>query len=86
MLLGSEQYIADLATNLGMSDSSLTALVLIILLWSITWKGISLWKSAQRKEHWWFVALLLINTVGILEILYIYMFSKDKNIPTSASS
>jgi len=54
---------------------------LILVVWSLIWKGLALWKSAQRKEKTWFVALLIINTVGILEILYLYVFSKEKKFP-----
>ena len=50
----------------------------IIIIWSIFWKGLALWHSSQRKEVWWFVALLLINTMGILEIVYLFMFAKLK--------
>lgn len=46
------------------------------IIWSIIWKGLALWKSARREEKPWFVVLLILNTVGILEILYIYIFSK----------
>ncbi|MCX6731479.1 MAG: DUF5652 family protein [Candidatus Parcubacteria bacterium] len=51
---------------------------LILIAWSLVWKGLALWKSAQRKEKWWFMVLLVVNTVGILEILYLYVFSKEK--------
>lgn len=50
----------------------------LIILWSLYWTGVALWKSAQRKEQWWFIILLVTNTLGILEILYIYIFSKKK--------
>jgi methionyl-tRNA synthetase len=54
--------------------------LLVITLWTLPWKGIALWKSARRKEQWWFIALLVIHTLGILEILYIFIFSKRKEI------
>lgn len=50
---------------------------LILLAWSLYWKGRALWRAAQRGEQGWFIALLIINTVGILEILYLYVFSKQ---------
>lgn len=53
-------------------------LLLILLTWSIYWKGRGLWKAAKNDSKKWFVALLVINTLGILEILYIYVFSKKK--------
>lgn len=50
--------------------------LVVISLWSLPWKGVALWKAAQKKDVYWFVALLVINTVGILEILYIFVLSK----------
>lgn len=46
------------------------------IVWSLVWKGLALWKAARRGENVWFVALLVINTFGILEILYLYVFTK----------
>ncbi len=51
---------------------------LLIILWSLPWKGVALWKAARRGSKWWFVALLLINTLAILDILYIFIFSKKE--------
>ena len=48
----------------------------IIFVWIITWKLIALWKSARKGHVVWFIFLAIINTVGILEILYIFVFSK----------
>ena len=47
-----------------------------ILLWSLAWKGIALWKAAKHEQKAWFVALLIVNTVGLLEIAYILFFQK----------
>ncbi len=44
---------------------ALWVLVVLIL------KGYSLWHAAKRGEVWWFVALLVLNTLGILELFYI---------------
>ncbi len=51
----------------------------VFMLWSLVWKGMSLWKASQNKSKPWFVVLLVINTLGILDILYIYIFSKKSN-------
>jgi len=59
------------------SLSNINPIILgIVLVWSLIWKGLALWKSAKKDSKIWFVALLVINTVGILEILYFYLFSK----------
>lgn len=57
--------------------------ILILLIpWSFVWKGWALWKSARLNSKVWFIVLLLVNTLGILEILYIYVFSQKKK-PTN---
>lgn len=52
--------------------------MMLLALWTIPWKGAALWKASRRNEKWWFIALLLINTLGLLEIIYIFVFSKNK--------
>jgi len=56
------------------------SLLVLIILWSLPWKGVALWKAARHNQPAWFVALLIINTVGILEITYLYFFQKNKNV------
>lgn len=58
---------------------------LLIVAWSLVWKGIALWKAARAGQMYWFVALLVINTVGVLEIIYIYFFAGKKPAATGAS-
>jgi len=52
--------------------------VWLILLWVIPWKGAALWKAARNSHKKWFIALLVINTLAVLEIIYIFLFSKPK--------
>lgn len=42
-----------------------------LLIWSLFWKGLALWTAGSRKEKIWFIILFLVNTVGILEIIYL---------------
>lgn len=49
-----------------------------VIAWTLFWKGWALWKAVKADSKPWFVALLVINTMGILEILYIFLFSKQK--------
>ena len=51
---------------------------LFILAWSLVWKGMALWRAARRGDQKWFIALLIVNTAGILDILYLYVFSKKE--------
>ncbi len=54
------------------------ALIYVVGIWTIIWKGIALWKAARNGSTAWYVVLLLVNTVGILEIVYIFFFDKKK--------
>ena len=53
-------------------------LLIPLFIWSLAWKGIALWKAARRADLNWFIALLVVNTVGILDIVYIYLIAKKK--------
>jgi methionyl-tRNA synthetase len=37
-------------------------------------KLVSLWKSAKGDQKAWFIVLGILNTVGILEIIYLLFF------------
>lgn len=52
--------------------------IVLAILWVIPWKGVALWKSAREEKSGWFILFLLVNTLGILEIIYIFYFSKKK--------
>lgn len=49
-----------------------------LIVWSLFWKGWALWIAGNRKEKVWFVILFIINTLGILDIIYIFMRKKKK--------
>jgi len=51
---------------------------LALFAWSLVWKGLALWKAAQKGSKPWFVAFMVINTLGVLEILYYYVFSEPR--------
>ena len=49
---------------------------ILVLIWSAVWKLLAMWKAARKNSPVWFVVLFLISTIGILEILYFYVFSE----------
>ena len=53
-------------------------LFVVLILWSLFWKGLALWHAGRRGQSWWFVILLIFNTVGILEIIYLFAIAKLK--------
>lgn len=67
-----------MATALYMTPTE-KVIILILVIWSLAWKGLALWRAARHEEKKWFIAILILNTLGILDILYLYVFSKKKN-------
>jgi len=53
-------------------------ILLMAILWTIFWKAMALWISARKNDGVWFIILMLINTLGILEIIYIFGVAKIK--------
>ena len=51
-------------------------LISAVIVWDLLWKGAALWIAARQSDKPWFVALLVLNTIGILPLAYIYVFSK----------
>ncbi len=48
----------------------------LLIAWAVVWKGIALWHAARNRQLAWYIALLIVNTVGILEIIYLAFFRK----------
>ena len=59
--------------------------LVLLAAWILPWKGVALWRAANLGKKKWFVVLLVVNTFAILEILYIFVFSKrgrrKENVP-----
>ncbi len=66
-----------------MNKSWMIAAILLTI-WTIPWKGMALWKSAKRGDRVWFIVILLLNTLAILEIIYLFIFSKEKKEKAAA--
>ena len=49
-----------------------SGLFLALVAWSLAWKGASLWRAAKDDRAPWFVILLISNTLGILDAIYIF--------------
>jgi hypothetical protein len=67
-----EQLSTFLQTNMGAWTLS------IVVIWSLIWKGIALWKAAQRGRKAWYIVLLILNTLGILEIIYVFLIANKQ--------
>lgn len=78
-IIGNTQSIQLIADTLGISLQTLLLLSGIVLVWALIWKGFALWKSVKNTKTVWFIVFLISQTYGILEIPYIFIFSKIKD-------
>jgi hypothetical protein len=69
----------DVSAILGISGAALWALIAAVAIWTIALKGFALWHAARNYQRIWFVAVLIINTFGILELIYLVWFRADKD-------
>jgi len=72
------EFMSSYYSQLGIPLGIPLWLVAVALIWSLIWKGLALWKSAKKNSKIWFVIILIVNTLGILEILYYFLFSEIK--------
>lgn len=57
-------------------DTSLFVWLVPLVVWDLAWKSFALWKSAKNNHLRWFVAICILNTVGILPMVYLAWFDK----------
>ena len=55
-------------------------LLVVISIWDLVWKGLALWKCGRNNQPAWFIVILLLNTAGIIPIIYLLFFQKSKKI------
>lgn len=68
---GMQQYITSPMWLTGFGG-----IMILLMAWSLFWKGLSLWHAGRKGQPGWFIALLLLNTLGILDIIYLFVILK----------
>jgi len=53
--------------------------LLFISLWTLVWKGVALYHAGKNRQKVWFVVLLLLNDLGILSMVYLRWFQRQRN-------
>jgi hypothetical protein len=51
---------------------------IVAMLWVLPWKGYALWTASKNNNKKWFIALIILNTFAILDIVYIFYVAKKK--------
>lgn len=64
------------STDLASMPEWVIPLAIGLGLWSAIWKGLALYKAGMLRQPLWFIVMFIVNTAGVLEIFYIFVFSK----------
>lgn len=64
-------------------DKTWMITAVLLAVWTIPWKGLALWKAAKKGDKIWFMVLLVVNTLAILELIYLFFFSKENEEKTT---
>ena len=62
-------------SSITLTSIQVTLLSLVVI-WELGWKGLALWRAGCNNQGVWFVVLLLVNTLGLLEIIYLLAFQR----------
>lgn len=53
----------------------MTLAIILLALWEVTWTGVACWHAARDGHKGWYLFFLIINFLGIPEMIYL---SKQK--------
>jgi len=56
-----------------------TIILLLLTIWVLPWKGVALWRASKNQNLKWFIVILVLNTLAVVEIIYIFFFSNKKS-------
>jgi uncharacterized membrane protein len=59
-------------------------LLILLVLWTIPWKVYAVWLASKRNQKTWFVALLVLNTFSVLELIYVFYIVKKTGAEVKA--
>ncbi len=62
----------DYSNIMGVKYGTFGLLIPFMIL-DLILRGISLWRSAKKGQNVWFIALLVVNSMGILPLIYLIL-------------
>lgn len=71
---------------MDINQPNFVMILVLLLIWDLIWKGLSLWKAARNNQSAWFIALILINSLGLLPIIYLKFFQNSRAVKTLPGS
>ena len=73
-------------TNIFQDQSSfpgwfmpLIGLLIVLALVDVALKGWGMWRAARMEKNVWFIALLIVNSLGILPVIFLLLTNEEYN-------
>ena len=76
MMWGYNKYYNGFDHNFG-----LFGLLIPFAIFDLILRGFALWRSAKKDQNVWFIALLVVNSMGILPLIYLILNRDQKETP-----
>ncbi len=52
--------------------------IVILIVAELVMKGIALWKCGRNNQPIWYLVILIINSAGVLPLIYLLAFQKKQ--------
>ena len=52
-------------------------LLFVLAIVDLVLKGWALWRAARMSKKWWFIALLIVNSMGILPVIFLLLTNQQ---------
>lgn len=60
-------------------------LLIPFMILDLVLRGMALWKSSKKDQNIWFIALLVVNSMGILPLIYL-LLNRDTKVASKKLS
>ncbi|MCB9808350.1 hypothetical protein H6770_03785 [Candidatus Peribacteria bacterium] len=57
--------------------NSVMGFLLIVAIVDVVFRGFAMWRAARMEKKSWFIALLVINSMAILPIIFLLMTNQE---------
>ncbi len=66
-----------LFSTYGGGFHSLMGVLLLLSLVDVIFKGWAMWRAARMGKNYWFIALLVINSMGVFPVIFLLLTNSE---------
>jgi divalent metal cation (Fe/Co/Zn/Cd) transporter len=63
--------------NLSLIVACIIFFIALLIIWDAIWKLIACWYAARNDQMAWFIVCAVVNSLGVLPIIYLLWFQKE---------